>query len=102
MCGSARLTIDASMKSRNATAHSSANVSLPRRVARKDGWGATGAIWGDLRLRFALLSQSFVSRIIVRAQKCANIHTDGNEPVHPRRGRRVRRSALLPAVARVA
>ena len=31
------LTIDASMKSRNATAHSRASASLPRRVARNDG-----------------------------------------------------------------
>ena len=37
MSASAMLTIDASMKSRKATAVSRASVSLPRRVARKEG-----------------------------------------------------------------
>ena len=35
--GSAMLTIQASTKSTNATAHSSASVSLPRVIDRKDG-----------------------------------------------------------------
>ena len=37
ICGSATFTMDASRRSMNATAHSRARVSLPRRVPRKDG-----------------------------------------------------------------
>src|SRR5437764_225424 len=44
--GSATLTIDASTKSRKATEASRASVSLPRRVARNDGWEAVAVMSG--------------------------------------------------------
>src|SRR3954447_16802774 len=105
------LTIDASTKSRNATAARRARTSLPRRAARKDAWGASEAIWEPPSEKSFRGENHLYHKLLSGRMECATYHSHGDATLRrrsghatPRRrsGHGVRRPALLPPLARVA